>query len=112
MGRADRSSEKRSFGMWSRAIQLSAKGSTEPLNHGVKESTMSFRQTTIKYIKDILRPKTIYEVIYAELHEAHLRKLEAETAAEYANATMQYNEERIKRLKARLTEHTKEGDYT
>jgi hypothetical protein len=73
---------------------------------------MSFRQTTIKYIKDILRPKTIYEVIYAELQEAHLRKLEAETAAEYANATMQYNEERIKRLKARLTEHTKEGDYT
>ena len=66
---------------------------------------MNFRETTIKYIKDILRSKTISEVIYAELQEAHLRKLEAETAAEYANAAMQYNDERIKRLEARLAEH-------
>jgi tRNA(Phe) wybutosine-synthesizing methylase Tyw3 len=70
---------------------------------------MNFRETTIKYIKDILRSKTISEVIYAELQEAHLRKLEAETAAEYANAAMQYNEERIKRLEARLTEHKEEA---
>ena len=66
---------------------------------------MNFRETTVKYIKDILRSKTISEVIYAELQEAHLRKLEAETAAEYAKAAMQYNEERIKRLEARLAEH-------
>jgi hypothetical protein len=69
---------------------------------------MNFRETTIKYIKDILRSKTISEVIYAELQEAHLRKLEAETAAEYAHAAMQYNEERIKRLEARLAEHKEE----
>ena len=73
---------------------------------------MNFRETTIKYIKDILRSKTISEVIYAELQDAHLRKLEAETAAEYANAAIQYNEKRIKRLETRLTEHTTEGDYT
>jgi hypothetical protein len=66
---------------------------------------MNFRETTVKYIKDILRSKTISEVIYAEMQEAHLRKLEAETAAEYANAAIQYNEERIKRLEARLAEH-------
>ena len=72
---------------------------------------MNFRETTVKYIKDILRSKTISEVIYAELQEAHLRKLEAETAAEYANAAMQYNEERIKRLEARLKEHTEDGGY-
>jgi len=65
---------------------------------------MNFRETTIKYVKDILRAKTISEVIYAELQDAHLRKLEAETAAEYANAAIQYNEERIKRLEARLLE--------
>jgi hypothetical protein len=70
---------------------------------------MSFRQTTIKYIKDILRPKTIYEVIYAELQQAHLRKLEAETAAEYANAAIQYNDRRIERLKQRLFEHAEEA---
>ena len=72
---------------------------------------MTFRETTVRYIKDILRPKTISEVIQVELQEAHLRKLEAETAAEYAYAAMQYNEERIKRLEKRLTEHTKKGDY-
>jgi hypothetical protein len=66
---------------------------------------MNFRETTVKYIKDILRPKTISEVIYTELQEAHLRKLEAETAAEYAYAAMQYNEERIARLEKRLTQH-------
>jgi hypothetical protein len=73
---------------------------------------MSFRASTIKYIKDVLRAKTIREVITYELHQAHLRKLEAETAAEYADAAIRYNEKRIARLKARLMEHTEEGDYT
>jgi hypothetical protein len=69
---------------------------------------VNFRETTIKYIKDILRAKTISEVIQIELQEAHLRKLEAETAAEYAHAAMQYNDERIKRLEARLIKHKAE----
>ena len=53
---------------------------------------MTFRETTVRYIKDILRSKTIYEVVYAELQEAYLRKLEAETAAEYAHSFMKLNE--------------------
>ena len=69
---------------------------------------MTFRETTVKYIKDILRPKTISEVIYTELQDAHLRKLEAETAAEYAHAAMQYNSRRIERLKLRLFEHAED----
>jgi len=69
---------------------------------------MSFRETTIKYIKDILRAKTISEVIYAELQEAHLRKLEAETAAEYADAAIEFNERRIQRLERRLFQHKQE----
>ena len=73
---------------------------------------MSIRETTVKYIKDILRPRTIHEIIATEIREAHLRKLEAETASEYAHAAIQYNEQRIARLMARLTEHTEEGDYT
>ena len=72
---------------------------------------MTFRETTIKYIKDIMRARTIHEVIAKELQEAHLRKLEAETAAEYANAAIQYNEDRITRLQKRLLDHTQEGDY-
>jgi len=66
---------------------------------------MNFREITIKYIKDILRARTISEVIKVELRQAHLRKLEAETAAEYANAAMHYNEERIARLEKRLLQH-------
>jgi hypothetical protein len=66
---------------------------------------MTFREKTIKYVKDILRAKTISEVIYAELQESHLRKLEAETAAEYADAAIKYNTRRIERLKQRLFEH-------
>ena len=67
---------------------------------------MSFRESTVKYIKDILRAKTIYEVIDIELQEAYLRKLEAETAAEYADAAIKYNSRRIERLKQRLFEHS------
>ena len=66
---------------------------------------MSFRESTVKYIKDILRAKTIYEVIDIELQEAYLRKLEVETAAEYADAAIKYNSRRIERLKQRLFEH-------
>jgi hypothetical protein len=69
---------------------------------------MTFRETTVKYIKDVLRPKTIYEVINTELQEAHLRKLEAETAAEYADAAIKYNQRRIERLKLRLFEHAED----
>ena len=72
---------------------------------------MTFRETTIKYIKDVIRAKTIHEIIASELHDAHLRKLEAETAAEYANAAIRYNEQRIARLQKQLLEHTREGDY-
>jgi trans-aconitate methyltransferase len=69
---------------------------------------MNFREITIKYIKDVLRARTISEVIKVELRQAHLRKLEAETAAEYANAAMHYNEERIQRLERRLAQHAGE----
>ncbi|CAB5217890.1 hypothetical protein UFOVP205_34 [uncultured Caudovirales phage] len=73
---------------------------------------MTFREITVKYIKDVIRARTIYEIIAKELQEAHLRKLEAETAQEYAIAAIQYNEARIQRLQRRLLKHTEEGDYT
>ena len=72
---------------------------------------MTFREATIKYIKDVFKAKTVHEVIAKELKEAHLRKLEAETAAEYAVAAIQYNEKRIARLQKELMQHTEEGDY-
>ena len=73
---------------------------------------MSFRESTIKYIKELMKPKPIREIIGKEMREAVIKKLEAESAVEYARSVVQYNEQRIKRLEMRLTEHTTEGDYT
>ena len=69
---------------------------------------MTFREKTVKYIKDVLRAKTIYEVINTELQDAYLRRLEAETAAEYADSAIKYNDRRIERLKQRLLEHAED----
>ena len=69
------------------------------------------REAISRFIRELLRAKTIHEVIAKELREAHLKKLEAESGVEYAVSIVQYNEKRIKRLEARLLEHTQEGDY-
>ena len=72
---------------------------------------MSFRDSMSKFIREVTRSKTIHETIVKELREAHLKKLEAESGVEYAQSVVLYNEQRIKRLEARLLEHTEEGDY-
>ena len=72
---------------------------------------MNWIDSTAKYVKELFKPKTINEIIALELREAHLKKLQAESAVEYARSVVQYNEQRIKRLEQRLTEHTTEGDY-
>lgn len=70
------------------------------------------REAISRFIREMLRAKTIREVIAKELREAHLKKLEAESGVEYALSVVQYNQQRIKRLETRLLEHTEEGDYT
>ena len=45
------------------------------------------------------------EMIATELADAHLRKLEAETAVEYAQSIVDYNVTRIKRLNERVEEY-------
>lgn len=52
----------------------------------------------INYIKEKFRQPTPLEVVSKELAQAHLRKLEAETAVDYARSIVAYNEARIKRL--------------
>lgn len=73
---------------------------------------MSWRDSTLKYIKELMKPKPISEIIEKEMREAVIKKLEAESAVEYARSIVTYNEQRIKRLEQRLLEHTSEGDYT
>jgi hypothetical protein len=45
------------------------------------------------------------EMIATELAHAHLEKLEAETAVEYAQSVVDYNVNRIARLNARVEEY-------
>ena len=56
----------------------------------------------INYIKERFRQRTPLEMITQELALAHLAKLEAETAVDYAKSVVAYNDARIKRLEAYL----------
>ena len=55
--------------------------------------------------KDSFKKPTPLEVIAAELAEAHLAKLQAETGVEYAQSIVSYNVTRIDRLNKRMEEY-------
>jgi len=59
----------------------------------------------ITFIKNYLRKPTPLEMIAAELAVAHLCKLEAETAVDYAVSVVRYNDTRIARLTKHLATH-------
>ena len=60
----------------------------------------------LKLIKKSLRKPTPFEVIATELAEAHLARLQAETAVDYAQSVVDYNITRIERLCSRIEEYT------
>ena len=60
--------------------------------------------------KDPFRKPSPLEMIATELAEAHLSKLEAETAVEYAQSIVDYNVNRITRLNSRLDEYRNDVD--
>ena len=63
---------------------------------------MTKREMIIAFIKDMLRPRTLEEIIAKEMREAYLSKMEAEKALEYATSVVEYNRNRIRRLEERL----------
>jgi predicted nucleotide-binding protein (sugar kinase/HSP70/actin superfamily) len=63
---------------------------------------MTKRETIIAFLKDMLRPRTLEEIIAKEMREAYLSKMEAEKALEYATSVVEYNRNRIRRLEERL----------
>ena len=65
---------------------------------------MNWRQLTIQYVKDLLRPRSPMEMVEKELTEAQLAKLQAETSVEYSQSIVNYNEQRISRLNKRILE--------
>jgi hypothetical protein len=54
--------------------------------------------------KRLLATPTPLELAARELVQAQRAKLEAESACEYAASMIQYNDDRINRLRVRLTE--------
>lgn len=65
---------------------------------------MTKRETVIAFLKDMLRPRTLQEMINIELRDAYLAKMNAENSLEYATSIVEYNRQRIRRLEEKLRE--------
>jgi len=63
------------------------------------------RVRLMELMKEPFKKPSPLEVIAAELADAHLEKLNAETAVEYAQSIVDYNVTRIARLNARMEEY-------
>ena len=59
----------------------------------------------MKKLLELFKQPTPLQMVAAELAQAHLSKLEAETAAEYAQSVVSYNLSRIERLNKRREEY-------
>jgi len=59
----------------------------------------------MELMKEPFKKPTPLEMIAAELADAHLEKLNAETAVEYAQSIVDYNTTRIERLNKRMEEY-------
>jgi hypothetical protein len=60
----------------------------------------------IEWLKSYWRTPTPLEMVAKELADAHLEKLQAETAVEYAQSVVNYNKARILRLNSRMENYT------
>ena len=63
---------------------------------------MTKRETLVAFIKDMLRPRTLREIIDIEMRDAYLSKMQAEKSLEYATSVVEYNRQRILRLEEKL----------
>lgn len=59
----------------------------------------------MELMKEPFKKLTPLEMIATELADAHMEKLSAETAVEYAQSIVDYNVTRILRLNSRLDEY-------
>lgn len=65
---------------------------------------MTKREKVLEFFKDMLRPRTLKEIIEIELREAYLAKMQAEKELEYSTSSVEYNRQRIRRLNERMDE--------
>jgi hypothetical protein len=65
---------------------------------------MTGREIFVNFVRDLLRARTLQEIIHKELREAYISKMHAEQSLEYATSVVEYNRQRIRRLEERLKE--------
>lgn len=65
---------------------------------------MTKREIIVAFLKDMLRPRTMKEIIDIEMRDAYLCKMQAEKSLEYATSVVDYNRQRIRRLEEKLLE--------
>ena len=65
---------------------------------------MTKREAIVAFIKDMLRPRTLEELIDIDMRDAYLSKMQAEKSLEYATSVVEYNRQRIRRLEEKLKE--------
>ena len=65
---------------------------------------MTKRETLVAFLRDMLRPRTLKEIIDIEMRDALLSKMQAEKSLEYATSVVEYNRQRIRRLQEKLLE--------
>ena len=63
---------------------------------------MTGREIFVNFVRDLLRARTLQEIIHKELREAYISKMHAEQSLEYATSVVEYNRSRIRRLEERL----------
>jgi hypothetical protein len=66
-------------------------------------------EAMVTFIKNYFRKPTPLEMVARELAVAHLCKLEAETAVDYAVSVVRYNDTRIKRLEQHINNHKEQA---
>jgi hypothetical protein len=65
---------------------------------------MTKREIIVAFFRDMLRPRTLKEIIDIEMRDATLSKMQAEKSLEYAMSVVEYNRQRIRRLEEKLLE--------
>jgi hypothetical protein len=71
---------------------------------------MKVYKPLIDAVRSMTRKKSLAETMAQELYEAQFAKIQAESAVEYAESVVAYNERRIERLQLRIREEVARGN--
>ena len=75
------------------------------MTNSINSLSKDYMNKLMELLREPFKKPSPMEMIATELAHAHLEKLEAETAVEYAQSIVDYNLSRITRLNARIEEY-------